>query len=34
MFVDQFGASKLKSQDYLTSVAMGLGFAARNLGER
>lgn len=28
MFVERFGAEKLKTQDYLTSVAMGLGRAA------
>lgn len=33
MFVERFGAAKLKSQDYLTSVAMGLGLAARSIGE-
>lgn len=31
MFIDQFGAEKLKSRDYLTSVATGLGLAARSL---
>ena len=28
MFIDRFGEAKLKAQDYLTSVAMGLGRAA------
>ncbi|HUI27738.1 MAG TPA: Hsp70 family protein [Candidatus Kryptonia bacterium] len=28
MFAEQFGESKLKSQDYLTSVAVGLGLSA------
>ncbi len=31
MFADHFGAAKLKSQDYLTSVAMGLGRTAAML---
>jgi len=33
MFADEFGEAKLKSKDYLTSVAVGLGLTARqNLG--
>ncbi|MBI3784702.1 MAG: Hsp70 family protein [Deltaproteobacteria bacterium] len=28
MFIDRFGEAKLKAQDYLTSVATGLGWAA------
>jgi hypothetical chaperone protein len=28
MFADQFGSEKLKAQDYLTSVAVGLGLSA------
>jgi molecular chaperone DnaK (HSP70) len=28
MFADEFGEAKLKSKDYLTSVAVGLGLTA------
>jgi hypothetical protein len=31
MFAAEFGEQKLRSQDYLTSVAFGLGVVARDM---
>ena len=31
MFAEEFGEEKLRSQDYITSVALGLGVVARDM---